>query len=331
MSSDFQVIIASYNRRENIVKLVNDINDCNPSPKNVIVVDATVEENSALKENANVIYLHNLRHKNQPYQRLVGAYAAESEYIIFMDDDLEILDKGIFGDLVGMLRANNAVAVTAGIEYEGKTETKTFASSAIGKALLFLTGRPIVKQGQLGLIGHAGGIKSLEVSKTERLHGPVMGFKRSVFLKLPDPLFLSIFEQKMAIPEDKILSIRALSYGSLLYLPKHVVKHPQIKSTYFTSIYDHSARVHFSRFLINVELSNKNRRRNKELYLLHYRYYSFWRKIIAFSRSIINPKSYTPKYKGFLLAEQWVANYLQGAIPVNDNIIKDAENDSRFH
>ncbi len=67
---DFQVVIASYNRKENIVRLAKSINQCTIKPRNIIVVDATEDENNELKLIDNVIYIHKLKHKNQPYQRL---------------------------------------------------------------------------------------------------------------------------------------------------------------------------------------------------------------------------------------------------------------------
>jgi glycosyltransferase involved in cell wall biosynthesis len=328
MASDFQVIIASYNRKENIVKLVSSILQCEPCPRNVIVVDATEEENVALRRNKNVLYFHGLKHKNQPYQRLVGAYAADTEKIIFLDDDLEILDKNIFGKLLQVFENEEVVAVTASIIYENSRENDTYPDFFLFKFMLFLTGRPILGEGKIGLTGHVGKIKASISTNSEFLHGPLMGFKRSIFLQLPDLLMLNLFDQKMAIPEDKILSIRALRYGSLMYLPEGLVLHPRIESTYFKSIADYTARVHFSRLLINMELAGEKGYIIRYLYILHFKYYSFWRKVIALIRSIFNPELYLQKYKGFRTADKWGRLLYKGKINIDESIIRDARSDS---
>jgi hypothetical protein len=139
---------------------------------------------------------------------------------------------------------------------------------------------------------------------------------------------LSIFDQNMAIPEDKILSIRASRHGNLLYYPESVVKHPKNESTYFKSIYDHTARVHFSRFLINMEFAEKRGKYIKQLFSLQFYYYSFWRKLISLTRSVFEPKVYFQKFNGFRLAERWVKMYRRGAIIVRESIIADARMDS---
>lgn len=327
---DFQVIIASYNRKDNIVRLVNSIKSCDPKPTNIIVVDATADENKELKSMGDVQYFHDLRHRNQPYQRLVGALASKSDYIIFMDDDLEILDKEIFGKLLKPLKTKDTVAVTASIKNESYPNPGPFVSSIAGKIALFLSGLPFARPGKMGLVGHTGKIKKQEITKTEFLHGPIMGFKRSVFLKLPDAHMLSLFDQQMLIPEDKILSIRALRYGNLLYFPETLVRHPKVESTYFKNLCDYTARVHFSRFIINIELVKNRSKYLKNIYSLQFWYYSLWRKTIALTRSIFEPKVYYQKFKGFRMAEHWVKQYLRGEIMIQESIIDDAKIDASF-
>jgi glycosyltransferase involved in cell wall biosynthesis len=325
---DFQVVIASYNRKENIVKLAKSINQCTIKPRNIIVVDATNEENNELKLINNVIYIHKLKHKNQPYQRLVGTLASDSEYIIFFDDDLEILDKDIFIKLLTLLKTEGIVGVTAGIDFQDSKQSSNSFILWIKNILLFFTGRPFMPKGKIGVAGYYGALPKDRISETEILRGPLMGFRREIFLKLPKIEMLSLFDQKLLIPEDKLLSIEALKYGKLLNYPINLVRHPKIPSTYFLNHRDHTKRVHLSRYILNIELAKNKSGFKKVLFEAHFWYYSFWRKVSAIIQSIFRPKIYMEKLKGLHDADKLAIKYKMGKLLVDKNILIDAYSDA---
>jgi glycosyltransferase involved in cell wall biosynthesis len=327
---DFQVVIASYNRKENIVKLAKSINQCTIKPRNIIVVDATEEENNELKLINNVIYINKLTHRNQPYQRLVGTLTAESEFIIFFDDDLEILDKEIFTKLLTVLQTDGVVGVTAGIDFQDAKQSSNSFILWIKNILLFFTGRPFMPKGKIGVAGFYGALPKDRISETDVLRGPLMGFRRKVFLKLPKVEMLSLFDQKLLIPEDKLLSIAALKYGKLLNYPENLVRHPKIPSTYFLNHRDHTKRVHLSRYILNIELAKNKSGLKKVLFEAHFWYYSFWRKVSAIVQSIFRPGIYVEKLKGLLDAEKLALKYKKGKLLVEKNILIDASNDALY-
>jgi glycosyltransferase involved in cell wall biosynthesis len=328
--ADFDVIITTYCRYENIEVLANQVLELDPAPKQLIIVDTSPIVNKQLQSNERITYIRsNINHQNQPYKRLVGARVAKSDKIIFFDDDMEILDRDIFKKTIPLLNQDGVVAFTSDIDYqEFKKSIASPIFSILRELLLFVTGRPIMGRGKIGLAGYHGTPRKDQVSEIEALSGPFMGFKKEVFLKLADKVMLTLFDLQLIIPEDKLLSIKASEYGKLLFYPEQLVKHPKIVSTYFLNMQDHTKRVHFSRFIINRELVSNNGIVFKILYDLHFLYYSFWRLIIAYVKCLWKLKKYQAKAKGIVDGIRLYKDFRLGKIKVVHGIIEDSITDS---
>jgi glycosyltransferase involved in cell wall biosynthesis len=326
----FDVIITTYCRYENIEVLSNKILELDPAPKQLIIVDTSPKVNEQLQRDERITYVRsNINHQNQPYKRLVGARVAQSDKIIFFDDDMEILDADIFKKTIPLLNQEGVVAFTSDIDYqEFKKSTASPILKMLRALLLFVTGRPIMGRGKIGLAGYHGTPRKNQISEVEALSGPFMGFKREVFLKLADEVMLTLFDKQLIIPEDKLLSIKASEYGKLLFYPEQLVKHPKIVSTYFLNMRDHTKRVHFSRFIMNRELASKKGIVFKILYDVHFLYYSFWRLIIACFNCLRNFKMYQAKAQGIVDGIGLYIDFRLGKIKVVDHIIEDSKTDS---
>jgi glycosyltransferase involved in cell wall biosynthesis len=308
----FEVVITTYNRKKNVSALVNSILQLEIKPKRIIVVDSSDDLNEELVNLSGVNYIiSNKDHQNQPYKRLVGAYASDAENIIFFDDDIEILDERIFEKLLPLFEDSNVVAFTSNIDFQNFEERNKL--SGIADFFLFLTGKPLMKSGELGLAGYYGATNKEAISKVKVLKGPLMGFKRDIFIQLPTNDFLDLFDLQRAIPEDKILAIRTWRHGDIINYPENLVRHPKIESTYFKNLRNHTMRVLFSRYIINMELSVYRSSRYSVLYKIHFWYYISWRLIIATSKIIGFKKANREKLWGVIDAIKCVFQFNNGS------------------
>ncbi len=308
----FDVVITTYNRKKNVTALVISILQLEIKPNRIIVVDSSDEVNQDLVKLHSVDYIvSNKNHQNQPYKRLVGAYASKAENIIFFDDDIEILDERIFEKLLPLYDENNVVAFTTNIDFQNFEARNGW--SGIADLFLFLTGKPMMKSGELGLAGYYGATNKEVISKVKVLKGPLMGFKRDVFIQLPTNDFLDLFDLQLAIPEDKILAIRTWRYGDIINYPENLVRHPKIESTYFKNLRNHTMRVLFSRYIINMELSAYRSSGLSVLYKIHFWYYLSWRMIIATFKIISFKKAQREKLLGVIDAMKCVFQFNKGS------------------
>ena len=91
------VVICTYNRPQKVVELITQLQDCIIAPSQIIVVDSSDKTNTDLRNKSGIKYIQS-NHKNQPYQRFLGVNQSTSEYILFLDDDMEILDEHVRGN-----------------------------------------------------------------------------------------------------------------------------------------------------------------------------------------------------------------------------------------
>jgi hypothetical protein len=81
----------------------------------------------------------------------------------------------------------------------------------------------------------------------------------------------SLFEKRIAMGEDKAISMKASKYGNLFFLgEKKYLYHPPIESTYFNDEISFNAKTLFSRLWLNyiyAEVKNKS---------IHYAYFFFF-------------------------------------------------------
>ena len=89
---DFSIVIATYNRPNKVTELIDKLLNLNEQTTKIIVVDASDEHSDILLGREKIIYLRS-SHKNQPFQRYLGYLASDTEILIFLDDDLEVVDK----------------------------------------------------------------------------------------------------------------------------------------------------------------------------------------------------------------------------------------------
>jgi glycosyltransferase involved in cell wall biosynthesis len=237
------IIVTSLDRRVEVERLVKQIMDCEiHKPFEIICVNASfILYKFDFTDKTNFREIKSNK-KNQPYQRLLGAELAKYDYLIFFDDDLQIIDNKIFGYLIAPFSKDNNV-VSTGIRevFEGEEinyitdgRKEENSKSFISKFLyIFKKWQP----GDSWLIG----CEPYQVHKAdyvESFHsGNVPCVRKDVFLKSYDRRFLLLFDKKKGKGEDKVFSLRANKFGKLRIVNKACVMHPRENASFYSVDY----------------------------------------------------------------------------------------------
>lgn len=298
---NIDVIVTTYNRPEKLEGLVKELTEILPNEGKIIVVDSSDLENLQVQKMDRVFYLRS-SHKNQPYQRLLGAKASGAEIILFLDDDLNIIRKDIFQLIMNTFLDNSVVGVSVAFEYYNPIEQNIDLPILdkfgwFTKFLLQFTGVPFPEIGKVARLGEAG-LKPAKYSEVQSFSGANMAFRRRIVEQIiPDDL-LAQADRRQSMGEDKIISMLALQYGKLIFLPDVCLQHPPNDSTYFQDTQSFTAKVIYSRlYLSRIYAHVFNQPYWKEVII--YYWYVLWRALIAILSYLIQPsKGRKDKLKG---------------------------------
>lgn len=290
----FDVVITTYNRAESLIQLVSQINGCTMTPEKIIIVDSSDELNELVGKQPNVIYLHS-SHKNQPYQRYLGYLASLSEFIVFLDDDIKIVNNQIFNITLDRYKDPTIVGSNVNFIQEGEItvqkeiskQRKPDRNSNLARFCWWFTGVPSIRQGKVWMVGLKG--KDDTNMFTESFGGPgSLSFRREIIPSLFDELLFSIFEKKMAMGEDKYISMGALKFGRLAYNNTACIIHPANDSTYFHGMSSFVRKELYSRLFLSLRYVQVKNEWIIGAYL-HFYWYAFWRVAISGVNCILNP------------------------------------------
>jgi glycosyltransferase involved in cell wall biosynthesis len=293
--SFFDVVITTYNRPLKVLELVGQLKNLLLPEENVIVVDSSDDENVALKT---LNYVHYLRssHKNQPYQRYLGYLSSDADWIVFLDDDMEIASWGVFNNLKNLVSKNLFVGIA--IKFCNKNATTSLSqipeskinirNSFLRRIKGFITGYPQLKPGKFGFSGNRG-IQPVGGGITEWVSGGAFAAKRlEAFQNFNFQLF-DIFEKGLGMGEDGLIGYTLSKRGLLYYYDTLSFFHnDSIDSTYFKDVYSFFRRVTFSRLYISLEVARLNQQ-NQSIAAMHYHFYIFWRIIGLLLNYILSP------------------------------------------
>jgi glycosyltransferase involved in cell wall biosynthesis len=333
----FDIIITTLNRPDFIVSLVNEINSCDsPLPINIIVIDASAMDNIKVQKLDRVKYIKS-SHKNQPYQRYLGYLLSEEPIILFLDDDIKILDKKLFQYIISRINDPGIAGATMKFIGDGEnaidiaTDTNNrikVKEHKILQVLWSITGAPRVKKNGIWLAGLVGPTDD-KIEYIEAFAGPGgMAFRREIVPNLFDDLLFSLYEIGLGKGEDKYISMAAIKYGKLAFIGNTCLLHPSHPSNYFKDLTSFSQREIFSRFVLSkryAETINIAFWKVK----IHFYYYAFWRILISLLTCTINPQKHNiQKLKGKFIGVFYIIKKRLNAYSLCPNLSWQAELDS---
>lgn len=291
----FDVVIATYNRQISALNLVYQLNGCYTIPRKIIIVDSTDKANSIFNNINNVVYVHS-SHKNQPYQRYLGYLSSKADIIVFLDDDMEVMDRYFISKLDSVFNKNDIVGVAIKFKekhYESNLahfpRTRFFTiQNWLYKIKGALTAFPDLPVGKYGLCGNRGK-QPQGGGLTEWVRGGAFAARRQDLFRNFNFQLFDIFDNGYGMGEDGIIGYGLSKRGRLLFHDDLFFLHnDQKNSTYSNNNYAFARRVAFSRLYLSLE---KSRLDGTSFFLarLHFHYYMFWRIMGLAGNYILRP------------------------------------------
>jgi GT2 family glycosyltransferase len=292
------IIVCTYNRPERILNLVKSLRGCIPDSSSIIVVDSSDEKNLVLRNELKLNYITS-SHKNQPYQRCLGTSCSNADYILFLDDDMEVYDPNFLSEIQSFLERDKLIAGLA-INFEDSnainslskipTTQLKISNNFLKKSLNWFKATPDLEDGDFGFCGQRGKQPKMG-EKTKWVSGGAFVAKRKVLLLNFNFQLLDLFGQKLGMGEDAIFGFGLSKHGSLYYLPKLLFLHNDTSvSNYSQNIAGLSYRTLFSRLYLSAERQRLNSASIIVAYI-HFHYYAFFRVLGYFFNLILDPSN----------------------------------------
>jgi len=278
------IIICTYQRPDKLRRLIKNIQLADPLPQEIIVVDASSETYQA-GDDEQVIRIIKAKHPNQPYQRYVGYLAAKSDLLLYLDDDMEIVDSGYIKTILNIFALRPELS---GVALHFSNKQSNHALSDIPVSNLFrkkgllkrlknkLSGYPDLPAGQLGWCGNRGA-QPEGGGFTQWLSGGAFVAKRNCLYQNFNFQLFDLFEQKQGMGEDALLGYTLHHQAPLYYHPELLFYHnDENESHYSLNHFLYARRVLFSRLFMSLEVQRLNQASGFPA-LLHYHWYSLFR------------------------------------------------------
>ena len=151
--------------------------------------------------------------------------------------------------------------------------------------------------GKISWLGRTTGLPE-KIDFVQYLPGPAMAFRNTVLKNVFDEYLFTIFEKRIAMGEDKFISMQAGTHGKLLFLgDKTYIYHPPEPSTYFNNEVDFIAKTTFSRLWLSKQFAKTHKKPIWKAYLIFILY--LFKQLLTglFNRS---------RLKGNLKAIKWL-------------------------
>ncbi len=302
------VVIATYNRIDKAKELAKSILKLYSKHVNKILLVDSTEYNEPINfSEGNIIHVIT-RHRNQPYQRFLGYCLSDADYLIFLDDDMEITETNEIFDKTNDIfkkECNAAIAYNFSEKHQDTSLSDLPATvfknkfAGLYKMKDLITGYPSPEVGRYGLCGIRGQKPSTD-GYVEFIGGGVFSARRDSLYRNFNFQLFDLYENELGKGEDGILGYSISKQGKIFFINDiYFVHNDQRNSIYSTDVYRFARRVAYSRLYLSLE---KSRLDGRSYYFakLHYHYYMFWRIIGLLINYLLKPTSERGKMlKGF--------------------------------
>lgn len=289
------IVIATYNRADRASRTVQQFLDLNDKFfERIIIVDSTDGLSADDYPRAEPIRYLRSSHKNQPYQRFLGFLSSKSDILLYLDDDLDLIDLGQLCE--GLLEFGNpdvkGVGFTSlgGNEFVESAPKSIFAgnSGKILRGIRSISGNPQVAPGKFWLCGLRGArVDNFPVEFVGGAHGFAF-LRRSTFINFNFVLF-DIFEEKSGMGEDVIFGFTVSRQGKIIQKNSAVFFHDDQKSSaYSPNYFLYNKNVAFSRLYCSLEYA-RFEGMHDIVARLHFHWYVLWRFVGKVTSFCINP------------------------------------------
>jgi glycosyltransferase involved in cell wall biosynthesis len=291
------IIIATYNRHKTVSTLISEIEKLNNVLiKNIIIVDSSdivLQKNDVWKK---TIIIHSSQ-KSQPFQRYLGYKNATGKYLLFLDDDMEILDVTFPNYIIQKMEQENYSALN--LKFKNKNHfleniqnKSLFSTFKTGKLIQFIRwffGYPILKPNLFNWNGNKG--VRVDNEPIEYVSGGAFVAKKKLLFKNFNAQVFDIFEKKIGMGEDSIIGYLLSKEGKVFADDKTFFYHNDNQdSTYTNSLESFHKKVFFSRWFLSKEYARINKK-NSILADIFFIWYALWRLVTTLLNTIIGKYS----------------------------------------
>jgi len=289
------LIITTYNRPEKVKSLLIQLLSNERWDGEIIVVDSSEIPIFEALARIPIKYIHS-NHKNQPYQRYLGYLSSKAEILIFLDDDMEVVDHEFINKVNELFNRKGLAGIALKFENKHKSSSLSIIPGSkfvgnegqIQKLKRFITGYPKLAGGKYGLCGNKG-LQPSGGGLTEWVSGGAFAARRSAIFQNFNFQLFDIFDDGLGMGEDGIIGYGLSKQGKLIYNDELFFLHNDQKdSTYVRNVEAFSKKVAFSRLYLSLE---KSRLDNSSIFFarLHYYYYLLWRFIGLGLNFLVSP------------------------------------------
>ena len=271
----FDVIIATYNRIETALKLSDSILKAESKLINqIIIVDSSDFKYSKSLNNNKICYIKT-EQKNQPYQRFLGYNVSKSEYLLFLDDDMELINDTIFEDCLSLFKTKNIIGLNLkfnhfniSLERIQKGDYNIFSNKSF---FSIISGSPKLDKNKYTFCGIRGVRASNEY--IEYLSGGCFAIKRDNAYNNVNMQLFDIYKKKLGRGEDGIFGYSIAKSGMLYASGTVYFNHNgQNESIYSLNTYIHAERFMYSRLFLSCEYYRLNNKAISKGYLRFHHY-----------------------------------------------------------
>ncbi len=323
----YDVVICTHNRVQPLVRVLNGLCSQTRQPRHIFLIDSSIDKGSVRSAISFLvssrpdlcIQLVRACHANVAYQRWLGFKVARSEVLAYFDDDIVINEPNMMERVLALFSEPGVVGASVDVEYHnplvhdpalrsftGHLRQRTFWRS-VQRGIDWFTGLPYPNPGQVGLCGVRGPMPAGRLVEVAWLPGPCMVFSRNA---LSDRAFswdlMAVFERRLAIGEDLVISYAAGKTGRLVVIRDIAVRHPGDSETvaYHTAVKQYARTFAYSRLFLSLQIGGHGFL-GRFTCRVHYYYYALWRAIGAALR-LFSPPYW--KHYNYLLG--WILGVL---------------------
>lgn len=288
------VVIPTLKRYSSLKKLVGNLQSLGDIIEEIIVVDSSDETD--YEDLSNIPKLSQIKssHKNGLYQRFLGSQIAQCDWILFLDNDMELVKSPFFENLDQMITIEGMSGIA--LKFADKHLDTTLnkipksilpSSGFVSKCKGILTGYPTLPEGKYGYCGIRGPQPS-SFAQTQWLSGGAFFVKRELVFKGLNFKLMSYFDERLGMGEDPLIGYMLSLQGNLYSYPELSFLHNDQKdSAYSVDLFNYSKRVVFSRFYLSLE---RARLSNSPMCIayVYYHWHTFFRVLGLLMNTILN-------------------------------------------
>ncbi|MDA7927774.1 hypothetical protein N9B33_03915 [Akkermansiaceae bacterium] len=220
-------------------------------------------------------------HKNQPFQRYLGYSASDADLLLYLDDDMDLLDPGKVISVLERILPGPYVGMNFSFRNDNRflqSAPKSVTAFRAGKMISFakwLSGSPSIKENRLWFCGLRG--RRLDDCEIDFVHGGVFAARRDFLYKDFNFQLFDYYEHRLGKGEDAVIGYCLSRQGPIWAAEGEMFYHnDQEDSSYTVDLYSFNRRVACSRLFLSLEFERLSGRRTF-LARLHYQWYMLWR------------------------------------------------------